>query len=171
MKFALTVGSPVAVRYPRAEAYCGLEEFRDDILLGKSEMIYREKGIALLAVGSMVETGEKVREILKRSGHDCTLVNARFVKPIDEDMIGALCTDHRIIVTMEENVLSGGFGEQVTEYMAQKALRADVMNVAVPDEFVTHGSPEELKRVLGLDAEGIARRIEDRLSAMGMDDV
>ena len=104
--------APLAIRYPRGQAYRGLEEFRAPIEYGKAEMLYEESDIALFALGSMVSTGEHVREKLKAKGHACTLVNARFVKPLDTDMIDHLCKDHKLIVTMEENVLRGGMGIQ-----------------------------------------------------------
>lgn len=115
MKFAVSYDGPIAVRYPRGEAYDGLEEFREPIVRGRSEMIYRGKGIALLAVGSMVKTAEAVRKKLLEDGDNPTLVNARFVKPLDKKMLDSLAKDHEVIVTMEENVKSGGFGSAVVE--------------------------------------------------------
>ncbi len=91
MKFAVNYDGPIAVRYPRGEAYDGLQEFRAPIAFGKSEVIYDEEDIALLAVGSMVKTAEEVRHGLRERGYSCTLVNARFVKPIDEDLIRRAC--------------------------------------------------------------------------------
>ena len=117
MKFAVSYDGPIAVRYPRGEAYDGLEEFREPIVRGRSEMIYRGKGIALLAVGSMVKTAEAVRKKLLEDGDNPTLVNARFVKPLDKKMLDSLAKDHEVIVTMEENVKSGGFGSAVVEYL------------------------------------------------------
>ena len=90
MKFAAAFPAPIAIRYPRGEAYDGLAQFRAPVEYGKAEMIYEEEGIALLAVGSMVKTAEGVRERLKECGLSCTLVNARFVKPMDEDMVRRL---------------------------------------------------------------------------------
>ena len=86
MKFAVSFDAPVAIRYPRGEAYDGLAQMRAPIELGRAEMLYEEEQIALLCVGSMVKTGEAVRERLKEQGYACSLVNARFVKPIDEDV-------------------------------------------------------------------------------------
>ena len=110
LEFGVKFNAPLAIRYPRGQAYRGLEEFRAPIEYGKAEMLYEESDIALFALGSMVSTGEHVREKLKAKGHACTLVNARFVKPLDTDMIDHLCKDHKLIVTMEENVLRGGMG-------------------------------------------------------------
>ncbi|MBQ9360475.1 MAG: 1-deoxy-D-xylulose-5-phosphate synthase [Lachnospiraceae bacterium] len=171
MKFALTLGSPVAVRYPRATAYCGLEEHREEIEHGRSEVIYEESDIALFAVGAMVETAEHVRDLLKGRGFDCSLINARFVKPIDEDLLIRLSESHRLVVTMEDNVLAGGYGEHVTEFAAISDLRTEVLNIAIPDEFVPHGSIEVLREKLGMDAESITGRIINKLQAMEDDKV
>ena len=108
LEFGVNFDAPLAIRYPRGQAYRGLEEFRVPIEYGKAELLYEESEIALFALGSMVSTGEHVREKLKEKGQPCTLVNARFVKPLDTDMIDRLCMTHKLIVTMEENVLRGG---------------------------------------------------------------
>ncbi len=166
MKFALTLNAPVAVRYPRATAYCGLEEHREEIEHGRSEVIYEESDIALFAVGAMVETAEHVRDLLKERGYACSLINARFVKPIDEDLLIRLSESHRLVVTMEDNVLAGGYGEHVTEFAAINDLRTEILNIAIPDEFVPHGSIEVLREKLGMDAESITGRIINKLQAM-----
>ena len=159
LKFALKLGTPAAIRYPRGEAYAGLKEFRSPMALGKSEMIFREKDIALVAVGSMVKTGEKVREILHEKGMSCTLVNARFVKPLDTEMLDSLCPDHKMIVTMEENITSGGFGEHVQAYMDSCHRDIRTIGISIQGMFVRAGSPDQLAAELGIDAESIAARI------------
>ncbi|MCR5238461.1 MAG: 1-deoxy-D-xylulose-5-phosphate synthase [Lachnospiraceae bacterium] len=166
MKFAVTMDSPVAVRYPRSAAYCGLKDFRAEIEYGRSEVIYEESGIAIFAVGAMVETAEKVREILKEKGYECSLINSRFVKPIDGDTLIRISESHELIVTMEDNVLSGGYGEHVTEFMEMNELRPGILNIAVPDEFVPHGSIAILRKKLGMDPESVAGRIINKLNAM-----
>ena len=166
MKYAVAMDSPVAVRYPRATAYCGLEDHREEIDYGRSEVIYEGREIALFAVGSMVETAEKVRDLMGERGYEVTLVNARFVKPIDEDLLLKISESHRLIVTMEENVVSGGYGEHVTEFAAVSDLRAEILCVAIPDEFVPHGAPSILREKLGLDPESIVGRIMNKLSVM-----
>ncbi len=159
MKFAVNLGHPVCVRYPRGNAYDGLKDFRAPVELGKCEPIYEEKDICLLAVGSMVKIAEKVREILKDKGLNCSLVNARFVKPIDTEYIHRASMDHKLFVTMEENVESGGFGEKVRSYIDEKRLDSSVLSIAIPDQFVTHGSVDKLYKELGLDAESVAERV------------
>ena len=159
LKFAVNYEGPAALRYPRGEAYDGLQEFRAPIEYGKSEMLYEEADIALLAVGSMVKTAEQVRNILKDTGYNCTLVNARFVKPLDEQMVEEMAKQHRILVTLEENVRSGGFGDHVLEYVNDRKLDMTVLNIALPDEYVEHGNVALLYKEVGLDAETIAKQI------------
>lgn len=161
MKFAVSYDGPIAVRYPRGEAYDGLEEFREPIVRGRSEMICRGKGIALLAVGSMVKTAEAVRKKLLEDGDNPTLVNARFVKPLDKKMLDSLAKDHEVIVTMEENVKSGGFGSAVVEYLHTAYPEVQVLSAALPDVFMEHGSPEKLKEKAGIDAGSIYNRIKE----------
>lgn len=167
MKFAVNFGAPIAVRYPRGEAYAGLKEFRAPIEYGKAEWIYREEEIALFAVGSMVKTACSVRELLKRGGHSVSLINARFVKPIDEAAVLEACRVHRIIVTMEENVACGGYGEKVLGCMKENGMDNLYLNISIPDEYVEHGNVEMLKKEIGIDAESISERILARLSAYG----
>lgn len=159
LKFALTMDSPVAIRYPRGLAYDGLKEYRAPIEYGKAEMIYEESEIALLAVGSMVKTAETVRENLKAQGHKVTLVNARFIKPIDTDMVNHLCENHSVIITLEENVQSGGFGEKVRDYVYTNGLSAKVMIIALPDDYVEHGNVALLAKEVGIDVDTVTQRI------------
>ncbi len=163
LKFAVNLNGPVAVRYPRGNAYAGLEDFRAPIEMGKCEPIYEEKDICLLAVGSMVRIAEEVRLILKDRGYKCSLVNARFVKPIDTDYIHRAASAHRLFVTMEENVASGGYGEKVRSYIDEKRLDANVLSIAIPDQFVTHGSVDKLLKELRMDAQSVAERIIDEI--------
>lgn len=159
MKFAVDFEGPIAVRYPRGEAYDGLEEYRQSIVYGKSEMIYEEKDIALLAVGSMVKTAVEVREELKKKGYFCTLVNARFIKPVDEAMLERVCENHDLLVTMEENVASGGFGEKVRIFLDEKGGKNQLLPITLPDEYVEHGNVDLLKKEVGIDTETIIEKI------------
>ncbi len=159
LKYAVDSGVPIAIRYPRGTAYDGLKEHRDPIKMGVSETIYEEKDIALLAVGSMVATAVDAREILKEKGYKVSLVNARFVKPIDTDVIDRLAAKHSLIVTMEENVASGGYGEKVIEYVKEKNYSLKVLPIAIPDEYVEHGSVDLLKQEIGIDAASVADRV------------
>lgn len=159
LKFAIRQKGPVAIRYPRGEAYDGLQEHRDPVCMGKAEVIAREGGIALLAVGSMVKIAQEARQILKERGCRVTLVNMRFVKPLDTGLLDQLAEDHSLFVTLEENVKSGGFGEAVLAAAAQRKEKwPPVQVIAIEDQFVPQGSIPELLRRLGMDAEAVADR-------------
>ncbi|SHN53283.1 1-deoxy-D-xylulose-5-phosphate synthase [Butyrivibrio hungatei DSM 14810] len=159
LKFAIEFNGPTAIRYPRGNAYDGLKEFRAPIEMGKCEPIYEEKDICLLALGSMVKIAEEVRNILKEQGLKCSLVNARFAKPIDTDYIHMAAKDHKLFVTMEENVACGGYGEKVRAYLDENKIDAGMLQIAIPDQFVTHGNVDKLRQELGIDAKSIADRI------------
>ncbi len=164
VKFAVDFGRPIAIRYPRGEAYAGLKEHRDNIIYGKSETIYMESQVALVAVGSMVKTAEAVYHRLKGLGYCCTLVNARFVKPLDTELLGELAKSHQLLATMEENVLNGGFGEHVGRYLNETIGQIPgfkLLHIAIPDGYVEHGNVDILKQELGIDSESVVNRIVD----------
>lgn len=158
VRYCVEFQYPVALRYPRGAAYEGLEEFRAPIRYGKSETIYQGKEIAILFVGHMSETAEKVYLSLRQAGYDGTLINARFVKPLDTERIDELAADHHLLITIEENILTGGFGEQVTSYVMQKNLPMKVQNFGIADEYVEHGNVEVLRKEVGLDPETIVKK-------------
>ena len=166
MKFAIDFGAPIAVRYPRGEAYDGLKEHRKPIVYGKSEWIYEEGDICLLAVGSMVKTACQVREQLKEKGYSCSLINARFVKPLDEDTIESAYDAHRLFVSMEENVASGGYGEKVREFLDRKKWGKAFLSIAIPDAYVEHGNVELLRQEIAIDADSVTKRIIDEYSRL-----
>lgn len=161
MKFAVQYQGPIAIRYPRGEAYDGLEEYREPICKGRSEVLFEGKDIALLAVGSMVKTGVQVRKMLMEDGENPTLVNARFVKPLDEKLLSQLTEQHKLFVTMEENVAAGGFGSQVADYMRRMHPEVRVLTIALPDSFIEHGNPEKLKEKAGIDGVSVYRKIKE----------
>lgn len=160
LEFAVSFGGPFAIRYPRGEAYRGLKEFNAPVEYGRGEMLYEEKDIALLAVGSMVSTGEHVREKLKSEGWSCTLANGRFVKPFDEELVDRLAKNHWLIVTMEENVLQGGYGLMVTRHIHEHYPHVKVMNIAIPDGYVEHGNVSLLRKGLGIDSDSVIWRMK-----------
>lgn len=160
LDFAMEYNGPLAIRYPRGEAYRGLREFRQPIAYGKGEMLYEEKDIALLAVGSMVSTGEHVREKLKKEGYSCSLANGRFVKPVDTELVAHLAGNHGLIVTLEENVLQGGYGLAVTAYIHAHFPHIKVLNIALPDAYVEHGNVSILREGLGIDSDSIIRSMK-----------
>lgn len=160
LKYAIAYEGPIALRYPRGEAFDGLETFREPIAFGKSEMLYEENNVALVAIGSMVKTALEVRDKIKALGYGCTVVNARFAKPIDTEMLSYLTKQHQLVVTMEENVKNGGFGEKVLEYYNETGAGLQVIQAALPDMYLEHGNVDLLKAEAGIDAESIFQRIK-----------
>ena len=162
LRFAMKLDSPAAIRYPRGDAYGEMKDFRAPVVLGKSEILYDEQDIALLAEGSMVQTAVDVRRALRDLGYGCSLINMRFIKPLDETMLIQAAKDHRLIVTMEENVRSGGMGDKVLECLSDIGSDIPVLTIALPDEYVEHGNVDLLKKETGIDAESIVKRIVTR---------
>lgn len=162
LKFAVEFGKPIAIRYPRGEAYDGLKEYRQEMEIGKSELIYSGNEIALFAVGSMVATAKDVYERLRSEGMSPSLINARFVKPIDEQAVIDAVESHKLIVTLEENVLSGGYGEKVLDCIAKNNLSTGLLQIALPDAYVEHGNVELLKKEVGIDENTIFNKIIDK---------
>ena len=158
LRFAVDYPHPVALRYPRGEAYEGMKEFRAPVEYGKSEVLYEEKDIAVIFVGHMAELADRVRSGIREAGYSCSLINARFVKPLDTQLLDRLSRTHRLFVTIEENVVSGGFGEQVMEYASDAKLPVYVRNIGLPDDYVEHGNVEILRREAGLDCGRIVKQ-------------
>ena len=150
---------PIAIRYPRGCAYTGLSEYVQPIEYGKSELIHEGSHICLMAVGNMMETALTTGERLKEYNIDATIVNARFVKPIDEDMICDIADEHELLVTLEENVYTGGFGEAVSRYTQMNGLSIRTLGIALPDDYIEHGSVDILRRETGIDEDTIVKRI------------
>ncbi|HIS56180.1 MAG: 1-deoxy-D-xylulose-5-phosphate synthase [Lachnospiraceae bacterium] len=161
--FAAGYDHPIAIRYPRGTVYKGLREYREPISLGKSEVLVKGKKIALLALGTMVQTAMEVREILEEKGYASTVVNMRFAQPWDKEIVDELAADHDLFVTMEENVLGGGVGERIAAHISEKGYRAKTIPVGIPNVYVEHGNVEALKELLGMDAKSIAGRIEGEI--------
>ena len=161
LRFAISYNGPIALRYPRGSAYDDYQNFRSPIEYGKSEMLYDEAEIAVLSVGHMFEEAVQVRGKLKEKGYSCTLVNARFVKPIDENILNRLCENHKLIVTIEENVQTGGYGEHVVEYVSRKNRKVRVLTLALPDDYVEHGSIDVLRRETRLDVDSMTAKIQE----------
>ncbi len=164
LKFAADFDGPLAIRYPRGTAYEGLKELDLPIEYGKSELLYKGSDVALLAVGSMVEIAVAVKEKLEKQGVCATVVNARFVKPLDTDCIQGLADTHKLIVTMEENVLRGGFGEHVDAFL--KSSQVKVLNIGIPDIYVEHGNVYVLKEKLSMDAVSVTDKILEEINGL-----
>ena len=171
IKFAVDYDGPIAVRYPRGEAYTGLKEFRAPICLGKSEVIHEGSRVALFAVGSMVKMAEEVQKQLKeRMDMDAALVNARFVKPIDEELLRSFADTYELVVTLEENVKDGGFGERVLAFAEEEDLPFGVEIIALPDRFIPHGSVSYQMKQVGFTPEDICGRIEEYYRKQGQEE-
>lgn len=167
IKFAVDYGHPIAVRYPRGEAYDGLQEFRAPMETGRGEVIYEEGDVVLLAYGSMVKTAVEVRCQLQQLGVGCALVNLRFAKPLDYTLLAQVAEKYKLVITMEENVKIGGVGEAISEYMNEIGAKVPVVPVAIGDEYVPHGNVELLKQKVGLDAQNIVQKALDVVRTKG----
>ena len=159
LKFAIAADTPMAIRYPRGDACDLWKEKRAPIESGKAEVLCEGTEVALFAIGSMVETAWKVMEKLQERGISATVVNARFAAPLDKECICGLAQKHRLLVTLEENVASGGMGEHVAALLMEEQSRIKLLRIAVPDTFVEHGDVDILYRVLGMDADTVTNRI------------
>ena len=159
IRYAVNFDAPIALRYPRGSAYEGMKEFRREIEYGKSEIIYEEEDIAIFFVGHMAELAEHVRARLKEIGYDCSLINARFVKPIDTETLERLAKTHKYFITIEENMLSGGYGAAVLSYVSNANLSVKVRNIGIPDEYIEHGSVDLLRDEVGLNETTIMKQI------------
>lgn len=163
MKFAVGCKGPVAIRYPRGAAYTGLEEHREEICTGKAEVIRRGSRIAILALGNMVKEGVKVADALAEEGLEPTLVNLRFAKPFDKELLRELATDHELYVTMEENVRNGGLGEHILAFLNEEGIQVDTRIIAVPDQYMRHAGVDAQMRAAGIDAASVLNQIHSWL--------
>lgn len=150
---------PIALRYPRGNAIgVPLRDTFEKIEIGKAEIVRRGEDVAILAVGNMVMHSLKAAEILQQNGILAEVVNARFVKPLDEEMLRDIAGRFTHAVTVEDNTIVGGFGGAVAEYFAQNGLNTVKLQThGIPDRFIEHGKPNELHEQLGMDPEGIAQ--------------
>lgn len=161
LEFAVKYDGPCAIRYPRGKAYQGLLENQAELELGKSEVLEEGKEIAVLGVGSMVPVCRQVVQGLREDGYEPTFVNARFVKPLDTGLLDRLSRNHRLIVTVEENVKNGGYGEHVAAYMEACHPETRVLTAAIWDRFVPQGNVDSLRSKIGLSASDIRQAIEN----------
>jgi 1-deoxy-D-xylulose-5-phosphate synthase len=152
---------PIALRYPRGNALgVELKEGFDLIEIGKAENLTNGKDAAILALGSMVDYSLKAAEKLALDGIECEVINMRFAKPLDTDLLDDIAARHSKIITVEENSLPGGFGSGVIEYFTDNNYKNDVLRIGLPDNYVDHGTQEELHQLLGIDPDGIAQRVK-----------
>ncbi len=164
---AINYDGPIAIRYPRRD---GLSEVRAEwkaLPIGQAEVLRQGEQVALLAVGTMVQIALEAANKLQKSGISCTVVNARFVKPLDQQLILALVKKHQYLVTLEENVIAGGFGSAVAEFLAAQELTGVTLKLlGLPDRFVTHGATELLLAQMGLDVDGVCQTVRELVPAL-----
>ena len=163
LKTAFSLSRPVAIRYPRGKgAGVPLDPDFKELSLGKAEFLRDGRDAAVLALGATVWPAMRAAERLQQEGINITVVNARFAKPLDLGCIEEISRRHRFLVTVEENVIAGGFGSGVMEVLeSQGFLDLVIRRLGVPDEFVEHGSQERLRAIYGIDATGIAGAVEE----------
>jgi len=150
---------PVALRYPRGSAIgVKLSESFEKIPTGKGELLTMGNDAAFLAVGSMVQFALKAADELAKEGIHIEVINMRFIKPLDEQLLDEVVQGDKKIITLEENSIVGGFGSGVTEYLSQKNFKNDILRIGLPDEFVEHGTQAELYKLLGIDVAGIIKK-------------
>lgn len=152
---------PIAIRYPRGSAFgVPLKDGFEKIEIGKSESLIKGEDVAFLALGKMVEYSLNAAEMLNEEGVSAEVINMRFAKPLDEQKLDEIASKFNKIITLEENSLKGGFGSGVLEYFAEKNYKNDILRIGLPDEFIEHGTQQELHAQLGIDAEGIREKVK-----------
>jgi len=170
MEFALNYDAPIAIRYPKGSSsnYSNIKpSVFSDLKLGNIlewESITDGKDCCILTFGRMIETSLKVHEILLKEGISIEIVNARVIKPLDESKLDALVRKHGYLITLEDNVVQGGFGSAVNEFIIANGYHTSILNLGIPDKFIPHGTTDELFELLSLDSVGVARRIRKFLS-------
>lgn len=160
MDLSLDINLPMAIRYPRGNSYeLNLGEYTP-IKLGTYEVISKGDNIAILAIGVMVKHSIEAKQILVGDNINPTIVNARFLKPMDENLLHKIFKEHKIIITIEDNVIDGGFGSRVNKFMVDNNYKSKIINIGLPDEFVQHGNAEDIYEYVGLSSKCIAKRIK-----------
>ena len=164
---AIAIEGPAAVRYPRGAGLgVPLTDSLETLPVGKAEVLQEEGDIAFLAVGTMVEKAKEAAAILKEVGIEAAVVNMRFIKPLDTELLGEMARTKKLLITAEENVLAGGFGSAVAEYLADHGIEVPLLRFGIPDRFIEQGTRRELLSLCGLQPDEMAERIRERLSQM-----
>ena len=163
MHFAMDYDGPIAMRYPRGQAFDGLKNHRPPVEIGRSESICKGETVVILSVGNMMEESLKTVEMLKEQGISPGLVNVRFIRPVDEETLHDLAERYPLFVTAEENVLSGGFGEAVSAFLHRNDYQNHLLTFGIPNCFVEHGSVEWQRKQMGIDAASMAARIMEKV--------
>ena len=156
------IDGPVAIRYPRGNTYYIDKGSYNKIEIGTYEVLEEGKDVLVLAIGNMVKKALNVREILLKDNINSTIVNARFLKPMDENLLHELLKNHSKVVTIEDNVVSGGFGSRINKFVIDNNYNnIKIENIGIPDKFVEHGNVDELFETIGMSDEQIAQRIKN----------
>lgn len=163
LRFTENFNAPVAIRFPRGEALDIFDEINQPIELGKSEILQKGSRVALLAVGSCVKFTEEIKNNLSKKDITPTIVNVRFIKPLDTDLIEKLAIDHELLVTLEENVCTGGFGQSVLSYLNNKGCSTKILNIGLEDKYIEHGKVDILMNANKMTPELITSEIEKRI--------
>ncbi|QBD87447.1 1-deoxy-D-xylulose-5-phosphate synthase [Clostridium tetani] len=158
LNWALSQESPIAIRYPKGESRLNLKPIKN-FQKGKWEVLEDKGKISIIATGRMVEKAFNVKETLKERNIDIGLINATFVKPIDKEMLNKLIDEEKTIITLEDNVILGGFGNSVLNYVRDTNSNIKVVNLGFKDEFIPHGKVDDLFKMYGLDEEAILKEV------------
>jgi 1-deoxy-D-xylulose-5-phosphate synthase len=172
LRLALSHDGPSAIRYPRGRVKqpVGYIAKETTLIIGKGELLSEGDDIAIIAIGNTVSPALKAADMLRKDGISPCLINARFIKPLDEDLILSTASRVKRIVTVEENVLAGGFGSAVLECLNKAGLDdVSVRRIGIEDEFVEHGSQSILRKKYSLDDEGIYRVCKNHLASLPLD--
>ena len=164
MKFALAYDGPVAMKYPRGSVYDGLSEFNVPVELGKSEVIYEGRDVVILSVGNIMEECEEAVRVLQEEGYHPGLVNVRFIRPMDEQLLHEFAAKYSLIVTIEENQLIGGYGQMVSAFLHKNKYQNDLLSLGIADYFVRHATVAQQRKEAGIDKASIVKSIIDRMN-------
>ena len=161
MYTAVTHNGPIAIRYPRGNAMgIELRQNFEALEIGKGEILSRGDDVAILAVGNMVDYSLKAAEMLSHDGIEAEVINMRFIKPLDFELLDKVAAKFDKILTVEENSIVGGFGAGVLEYFNEQNYKNDLLRIGLPDGYVEHGTQAELHKILGIDADGIFNKVK-----------
>ena len=160
LDLSLNINSPVAIRYPRGNSYYIEAGSYDNIKVGSYEILSQGEDIVILAIGIMVKHALEAKELLLQEGINPTIVNARFLKPIDEKLLKNLFNNHKKVVTIEDNVITGGLSTNINKFIIDNKYNIDITNIALPEEFIPHGNSDEIYESVGLSPSKIADKIK-----------
>lgn len=166
LEFAVAFNGPIAIRYPKGNASSMLEHKQEPIECGKCEWIRKGESAAIISVGTMTETAVKVAERLDKEHIHCSVINARFIKPMDTQMIEDVAKSHSIIIIIEENVLTGGYGSSFLQHVSDMQLDTRVINLGIKDTFIEHGTRKEQLELCRLDENGLYEQIIPYVSGL-----